>query len=218
VNSWISRISLAYDAGSRLLTEAVLPVRMGTDMPSLAIVPAAGRSERFGGQKLLADVNSEPLLNHTLWSLLEAGLDRVVVVTAPGVSLPTVDLLEDPRVTCVINPDPARGMFSSIQVGLAVSTGEAILVLPADMPFVAPHTVALMISACAAQDAAAVPLYRGRRGHPIAIPGRFRDALAAADAGTLKDALLALGVRLLEVPVDDEGVVRDVDVPADLKS
>jgi len=57
-----------------------------------------------------------------------------------------------------------------------------------------------------------------RRGHPIAIPGRFRDALAAADAGTLKDALLALGVRLLEVPVDDEGVVRDVDVPADLKS
>lgn len=186
---------------------------------SLAIVPGAGRSERFGGMKLVAEVDGGPLLNRTLHSLLEGGIDRVVVVLAPGASFPTVSLLRDHRVTIAANPDPSRGMFSSIQVGLAAAAGDPIAVLPADMPFVRPGTVAALLDACARLDAAVVPMHDGRRGHPLILPARLRDALRLADPlASLKDALGRLGMRQQPITVEDPGVLRDVDRREDLEA
>ena len=93
---------------------------------TVAIVPAAGKAERFGGGKLIADVDGEPLLNRTLGSLLDGGADVVVVVLAPGATFATVERLSDQRVRRVVNPNPDRGMFSSIQIGLAVEDGDPI--------------------------------------------------------------------------------------------
>ena len=185
--------------------------------PAIAIVPAAGRSERFGGVKLLADIGGEPLLNRTLRCLLDGGADRVLVVVSADSALAAVPLLADPRVTVVTNPDPSRGMFSSIQTGLASGPGEPFIVLPADMPFVRRETAAAVLSETARRDTAVVPVYRGRRGHPLGVPGRLRDGLLVADPrGNLKDALAAMGVVPLELHVDDAGVLSDVDVRADL--
>jgi len=62
-----------------------------------------------------------------------------------------------------------------------------------------------------------VPVHRGRRGHPVAIPGRLCDALLAlAPTTTLKDALASSGEAIVQLEVTDAGVLRDVDVPADL--
>ena len=184
---------------------------------SVAIVPAAGRSERFGGAKLLADVGGEPLLDHTLRCLLDGGVTHVVLVLAPEAQLAPVRLLTDPRVRVVTNPDPGRGMFSSIQTGLASESGEPFVVLPADMPFVRPETVAAVLSETARRDTTIVPVFRGQRGHPIGVPGRLRDGLLAADPrGSLKEALAALGEAPVEIEVDDSGVVRDVDTREDL--
>ena len=185
---------------------------------SVAILPAAGRSERFGAMKLLADLDGEPLLNRTLRSVLEASVERVVVVVAPGALFPGVALLGDHRVRLVTNPDPTRGMFSSIQAGLAAAAGDPVVVLPADMPFVQPGTVAALVDAGARAGRAVVPVHDGRRGHPLVLPGRLRDGLLSAPAGTLKDALAALEGASLEVQVGDPGVLRDVDRREDLAS
>ena len=159
-----------------------------------AVVPAAGFSTRFGTMKLLADVGGAPLLERTLASLLDGGVARVVVVAQPGSTFEAVPSMADPRVTAVVNPDPARGMFSSIQAGLAVAGGDVVLVLPADMPFVAPETVAAVIARATATESVVVPVRETRRGHPIAIPRRLCDALLALDpTTTLKDALAASG-------------------------
>jgi molybdenum cofactor cytidylyltransferase len=190
---------------------------MSDILHSLAVVPGAGRSERFGGMKLVADVDGEPLLDRTLRSLLDGGIDRVVVVLAPGASFPTVPLLCDHRVTIAVNPDPSRGMFSSIQAGLEAAAGDPIAVLPADMPFVRPRTVAALLDACARLDAAVVPMHEGHRGHPLILPARLRDALRSADPlASLKDALGRLGVSQREITVEDPGVLRDVDRREDL--
>jgi molybdenum cofactor cytidylyltransferase len=185
---------------------------------SIAVVPAAGKSERFGSMKLLVDVSGEPLLDRTLASLLDAGISRVVIVLAPDAVLAPVTRLHDARVTSVINPDPSRGMFSSIQTGLAAAQGSPILLLPADMPFVSSGTVRAVADACEAQDDVVVPIYQGRRGHPLGLPGRLRDELLAQPVtGNLRDALRTLGVTPIELPVDDAGVLRDVDVKGDLR-
>jgi molybdenum cofactor cytidylyltransferase len=183
----------------------------------VAVVPAAGESTRFGSMKLLADVGGVPLIARTLRSLLDAGIARVVLVARQGEEFAAVRLRDDTRVTVVRNPDPGRGMFSSIQAGLAAAHADIVLVLPADMPFVAPDTVAAVLARAADTGSVVVPVHQARRGHPIAIPGPLCDALLAHEpTSTLKDALAASGASMVLLDVPDPGVLRDVDVPGDL--
>jgi len=143
--------------------------------------------------------------------------ERIVVVIEPSAPLALVRRLEDPRVQTVINADPSRGMFSSIQTGLGIAAGDPILVLPADMPFVKPATVAAVSDACRRDHAIVAPTFGGKRGHPIAFPRDMHNVVLNAPIGsTLKDALTRSGVARVELPVDDAGILRDVDVPGDL--
>ena len=182
-----------------------------------AVIPGAGRSQRFGSFKLIAPIDREPLVARTIASVCDAGVRRIVLVLAPDSPAAELPLLRDPRITIVLNREPERGMFSSIQTGLAAAAGSDILLLPADMPFVRTETIAAVADAALARRCAVVPAYEGRRGHPLAIPAELVPGICAYDpAGTLKNALRSLGAELVSIPVDDRGVVRDVDVPADL--
>ena len=187
-------------------------------MPTVAIVPAAGKAERFGGGKLLADVDGEPLLNRTLRSLLDGGVERAVVVLAPGATFATVDFLNDPRVRRVINPNPERGMFSSIQIGLAAEDGDLFLVLPGDMPFVKAATVRLVVAETQRTGTIVSPRIEGRNGHPVAFPARFKVEILQADvASTLADVLDARKNARTAIDVNDAGVLRDIDARKDLE-
>jgi len=188
-------------------------------MNALAIVPAAGKAERFGGGKLIADIDGEPLLNRTLRSLLDGGVERLVVILAPGTTLATVQLLNDPRVRRVVNPNPERGMFSSILIGLAAEDGDPILVLPGDMPFVKTETVTAVLHEATSTGRIVSPRFGGRHGHPVAFPGSLRAEILKADvASTLAAVLAAHHARRASIDVSDPGVHRDVDAPADLAS
>ena len=187
-------------------------------MASVAIVPAAGRGERFGGMKLAAMLRGEPLLGHTLRCLLDGGVDEIVLVTG-GTELTGVSLASDPRVRRVSNPDPARGMFSSIQAGVAEASGDPILILPGDMPFVSAETVALVLDAARRTGRIVSPRFAGRHGHPVAVPDRLRaQILAAEPRTTLASILDQHDADRDSVDVTDSGVLRDVDVVADLSS
>jgi molybdenum cofactor cytidylyltransferase len=181
----------------------------------VAIVPAAGRSARFGRMKLLADLDGQPLVVRTIHSLSEAGIQRVIIVVAPQ-PFGTLELFKDSRVSFVTNPDPSRGMFSSIQEGLLAAAGTA-LVLPADMPFVTASTVAAVRDMCLETERVVVPLFQGRGGHPVALPSAVVLALRrAAPSSNLKEELGRLSISPVRLPVNDSGVLRDVDVPEDL--
>ena len=185
-------------------------------MRPIAIVPAAGRGERFGGAKLAADVGGEPMLARVVETLLEGGAMEVVVVAGPHSFVPPA-ATADSRVRVVVNPDPDRGMFSSIQVGVAAASGDPLLILPGDMPFVRPATVARVIEAYDRHRMIVSPRVGGRRGHPIALPASRRlELLGAPPDATLADLLRGREAERLAVDVDDPGIVRDVDVPADL--
>jgi len=186
-------------------------------MAGAAIVPAAGKGERFGGAKLLARIEDDVLLDRTLRSLLDAGITELIVVTAPGADFGLVTRLADPRVRVMENPDPSRGMFSSILQGLEAASVDPILVLPADMPFVRSSTVSSVIAACERTRKIILPTHAGKHGHPVGLPASIRAALLTADPGsTLKAELAKTGVEQIEITVDDPGVLRDVDVVSDL--
>jgi CTP:molybdopterin cytidylyltransferase MocA len=183
----------------------------------VAIVPAAGRSSRFGGAKLLADVDGVRLIDRTIGCLLDAGLERIVVVVGRPDALDEARLVHDGRVSLVVNVDPSRGMFSSIQTGIAAAADDAYLVLPADMPFVRASTVTSVLDRTREVRSVVVPTFHGRRGHPIVISADLRTHVLAADpSSTLKGVLRTSAIRQIEIDVDDPGVTRDVDVPSDL--
>ena len=167
-----------------------------------AVVPASGRSSRFGSDKRKALIDGTPMLERTVAALKAAGADPVFVV-------------DD-------NPDPDRGMFSTIQIGLAralAARATIILVQPADMPFVRPETIATIAAECRCTGRAVCPRYGHQRGHPLAFPRALAQQLLTVDASTpLNEAFAAIGLVRLEIDVDDPGVLRDVDRPSDLDS
>src|SRR5256885_16519851 len=119
-------------------------------MRAVAFVPGAGPGERLGGKKLPPPTAGEPLLDHTIDALLDGGVAEVIVVVGKDARAELerdVNAMLDPRVRAVENPDPSRGMFSSIQEGVAQAQGAAFLVRPGDMPFVSAETGGSVIEA-----------------------------------------------------------------------
>ena len=188
---------------------------------AVAVVTAAGSAERFGGKKLLAPIDGEPLLDHTIRSLLEGGVTEVIVVVGTDARRELerdVNAMNDPRVRPVENPDPSRGMFSSIQVGVATANGDALVVLPGDMPYVRPETVSAVIAKYRERRAIVSPRYKGKRGHPVVMPLSLRDEIAAtAPTANLHEVIKHHQDERVDLEVEDAGVVRDVDTPADLE-
>lgn len=116
-------------------------------------------------------------------------------------------------------------MLSSILEGLAalgganhLSTRAApLLVTPGDLPGLRPATVVeLLQRRQAAAAGLAVPVYRGRRGHPLAIaPDLIADIADLDPARGLRHLLDLHPDRILQVEVDDPGCVADLDSPQD---
>lgn len=187
---------------------------------AVAVVTAAGSAERFGGKKLLAPIGGEPLLDHTIRSLLEGGVTEVIVVVGTEARAELerdVNAMNDPRVRPVENPDPSRGMFSSIQVGVATANGDALVVLPGDMPYVRAETVRAVIAKFRERPAIVSPRYKGKRGHPVVMPLSLRDEIAATAAtANLHDVIHHHQDERVDLDVEDPGVGRDVDTRADL--
>jgi molybdenum cofactor cytidylyltransferase len=119
----------------------------------------------------------------------------------------------------VVNPDPARGQFSSLQVGLreVLNRGrDAAMVTLVDRPPVRAETLA-MLEAAYEQAAlhrkwAAIPEYQGKHGHPILAGREMLEAfLRAPETSSARDVEHAHQTEIEYVPVDDPLVAVNVD-------
>ncbi|MDQ2952966.1 MAG: nucleotidyltransferase family protein [Chloroflexota bacterium] len=195
---------------------------MPDPLRSVAIVTAAGSAERFGGKKLLADVGGEPMLDRTIRCLLEGDVSEVIVVVGTDGRKALerdVNAMNDARVRPVENRQPERGMFSSIQEGVRTASGDVLLVLPGDMPFVRSDTVRTVIQQWTKTRGIVSPRYNGKRGHPVALPLGLRDEILATPAtSNLHEVIKRHLDQRTDLDVDDPGIVKDVDTPADLEA
>lgn len=189
-------------------------------MPVVGVVPAAGRGARFADAdptappKMLALVDGVPMVRRTVESLLAAGVARCIVVAAEsgrdGIAL----ALEGLAVQVVLNPDPSRGMFSSVQCGvMATAPADLCVLLPGDMPFVQAPTIAAVITAAQGGASTATPSLHGHRGHPVVCGTGLRERILAANAEARLDHLMTQEA-VLAVEVADTGVRRDLDTPS----
>jgi molybdenum cofactor cytidylyltransferase len=197
--------------------------------PVVGLLLAAGRGRRFDAagdrDKLLQRLAGRAVARHAL-DALAAGCDAVIAVCRPDAPPALGALLRDGGAHVVVCADADAGMGHSLgaaaREAIARFDPAAVLVLPADMPWLRTETVAAIVAAARAGTAGAaatrivVPrLPDGRRGHPVAFGRDFLGALAAlgGDRGA-RDLLDAHPTT--PVVVDDAGILRDVDTPSDL--
>jgi molybdenum cofactor cytidylyltransferase len=182
---------------------------------AIAILPAAGASRRMGRPKLLLPFRGGTVVGSLVQALREGGVSEIVLVTAPDDEALRAWAAEA-AVRTAVNPDPDRGMLSSIREGLAWAPRyQQIVVCPADLPALRASTVAAVLAE-AGQHLLTVASYQGRRGHPLVIAPSL-----ISEIGTLD---LSVGLRELldrhpvhEVEVDDPGAIHDVDTPEEYR-
>jgi CTP:molybdopterin cytidylyltransferase MocA len=185
-----------------------------------AVVLAAGAGSRFGGGKLLATLEGRPVLQHVLDRLRGAGLDDVVVVL--GADADEVERSIDlGAARPVRNPDPSRGLSSSLQVGVGALAEDvdAVMIVLGDQPRLPARAVRALLDAGVTDERPiVVPLYGGDTGRNPVLLGRAALPLVAETMGDrgLGPLIDAHPELVREVPIRVEGGNPDVDTRADL--
>jgi molybdenum cofactor cytidylyltransferase len=182
-----------------------------------AVVLAAGRGTRLGAPKAEARADGPTFVEAVLRTLREAGIADVRVVLSPALAGSLVPE-PVPADLAVVNPDPARGMLSSVRCGLeALPPGlDAVLLWPVDHPRVRAATIRALVSAHAASAApVVVPVHEGARGHPVLFDARVLPELLAAPPEIGARAVVHAHADRLELAVDDPAVAEDIDTPDD---
>ncbi|MBK1698042.1 NTP transferase domain-containing protein [Rhodovibrio salinarum] len=142
-----------------------------------ALVLAAGQSSRMGGRnKLLAEVDGQPLLLHAVDAAEGAHAAPVMVVTGHA-QAEVARLLQGRAVQTVYNPAYQTGMASSLRAGLSALPRDidGVVVLLGDMPGVDAATIDRLIEAFDPDGGAAIVAasVHGRRGNPVLLARRF---------------------------------------------
>ena len=183
---------------------------MGRDKALLPWPPAAIGSVSTDGSTLLsASIAAIKLFTEAI----------VVVAGKNAESLASVVAASD--ASMVVNPEPERGQFSSMQVGLreVLARGcDAAMITLVDSP---PLSKASMVKLLAAFEQAlakgawgVAPEHNGRRGHPLLVNRALIDAfLAAPVTSNAREVKRAHAGMIEAVPVPDSSVSMDVNTP-----
>jgi molybdenum cofactor cytidylyltransferase len=185
-----------------------------------AIVLAAGQATRFGQCKQLVLLGGKPLLEHVLESVRQSRVDDVVVVL--GDHLAEIQgQIAFGRERVVVNPDHADGMSTSIQAGLqALPSGtDAVMIVLADQPFVASRTLDLLIDEYRrVRPSVVIPTFNGFRGNPVIVDkSLFAEMMGIRGDVGCRAIFGDHAETILKVPVNDRGVVTDIDTVEDLQ-
>ncbi|MFZ6845523.1 nucleotidyltransferase family protein [Undibacterium sp. RuTC16W] len=199
------------------------------------ILLAAGQGRRFdqSGQrnKLLQPVSDQQTVAvSSARHLLAALPDSLAVIPASSAcSLSPISAIPRESATTVLAkslrdtgcdiatcPHAEQGMAASLVYGLQQSLDyQGWVIALADMPYVQPSTIRQLLSALESGADIAVLRYQGKRGNPVAFSRTHLAELLllSGDQGA-RDLLRRYPV--VEIDVDDPGILQDIDRPEDL--
>ncbi len=194
---------------------------MRTNARVSAVLIAAGGSAHMGRSKLTLPLGDSTVIEQTLDNVLGADVAEVVLVVGSAVD-PILKLIGDRAVRVVVNPDSRQGLSRSRAPGVAAASrqSDAVMVLLADQPFIDYATLDRLIQAFRAQNKGiVVPVFRGKRGHPVIFSTWYQEILIGqvGDVGG-RHLLVSYSEDVLEVEADSEAIFLDIDTEADYRA
>ena len=187
-----------------------------------AVILAAGYSSRMGDFKPLLPVGKMTAVERLIKEAEKVACGKVIVVT--GFERDSLlEVIESAGGMEVYNRDFDEGMFTSIKTGVRSVCEKypevsGVFLMPVDCPLVSTGVLRKMAdqarSAETSDDAFLVPVFEGKKGHPLYIPRRYFDEICSYDgSGGLKAVTDKYWDKMIRIPVDEEGCVMDMDTP-----
>ncbi len=179
-----------------------------------ALILAAGASRRFGSDKRLARLaDGTTMLNHSIATVQASGLPFAVVLRAGE------EHLAGAAKYCIAS-HAEQGMGSSIADAVAqLDDGSpGCLILPFDLPQLQADSV-LRVAEALTTGTIVQPRCDGRSGHPVAFAAEFFPELRRlrGDSGA-REVLRRHRDCVRRLTLNDSGIYRDVDTPAQLQA
>ena len=194
-----------------------------------ALLLAAGRGHRFGGEKLLASYQGRPLLQPVLEAIAsarsEGWLNGAVAVCS---SRQVATLVEQSGILVELNHDPNAGLSHSLRLGLTALARDnlnpqptAALIILGDQPELRVETIRALVLAGRRQPYPIVrPRYLERPeapGHPVLLDRTHWELADQLRGDTGLGPLLRPRSHLVTT-IDLPGRNRDIDTAADLEA
>jgi len=181
-----------------------------------AVLLAAGRSRRFGGDKRRHVLPGGRTMLETTVSLFQQVFPELRIVVSPrdqdllsalGIKLRSTDEL-------IIATDADLGMGHSLAAGCTHLRWNHTFVGLADMPYLKPATLQQLVARARqlSPDDVLVPVFGGQRGHPVAFGATHLPTLCKLTGDQGARAILGEQQPVL-IEVEDEGILLDVDQP-----
>ena len=201
-----------------------MPIRIA------AVVLAAGMSRRMGRPKALLPLAGLPLIVRVVEPIISVGsIGPIVVVTGHHADQVT-RAMDGCEVQFSHNSEyEAGGMLSSVKTGVRSIQNEcdAFFLVLGDQPLVQSSTYRALLDrdmglwpmldrshGPEAHVTMRQPTFDGCHGHPILLSSNSIDAILSLPSdATLKT--YTHRIPALEIPVDDPGVLADIDTPDD---
>ena len=189
-----------------------------------AIVLAAGLSQRMGAaNKLLLPVSGKSLLHRTLDALVEADVDRIVVVLGHQ-SNKVREHIQPYRVQVVVNEHYAQGQKSSVTCGLRALGGKTggnlgdkqsgVLICLGDQPMIEAKHIRHLVDAFSLSQSQSIvmPVHEGQRGNPVLISEHVRQRVLKNHANLGCRGYIDKHPELVNrLRVSDKAFITDID-------
>jgi molybdenum cofactor cytidylyltransferase len=186
------------------------------------VILAAGASTRMGRPKLLLPWNNTSILGHLIdrWRQLGARHIGVVYASGRGEVETELDRLQFPVPNRILNPQPERGMFGSLQCAARWPQWETGLthwaIVLGDQPHVRLATLRQLLDWAAAHpESICQPARQGRPKHPVLLPKILFEQLPATPAQNFRQFLQSAPGHIQLCESADAGLDLDLDEPAD---
>jgi molybdenum cofactor cytidylyltransferase len=185
-----------------------------------AVILSGGASSRMGSPKALLAYQGRPFLEHLLEVTVhpKIGIRRVVLGAHAEPIAKNISLAAD---EIVINADWESGQLSSIQCAIRSLTDETdgLLLCLIDHPLISSALINELIERFYADPGKIVlPIFEGRRGHPVIFPASLYQELlrAPADQGA-RAVVWAHAEDVAALPTNEEGCVLNLNDPETLR-
>jgi len=183
-----------------------------------AIILAAGESKRMKVPKMLLPFHGKTMIEKVVENVAGSEVFRTLVVVG-SFRDEVSGAISQTGVSSCYNDNYRNGMLSSVKCGFKnlPALYDAVLVFPGDQPFIEPVVINSLIKAYRKTGKGIIiPVYRGKRGHPLLIDFKYRKSVETLPED---EGLRSLAKRypedVFEVKTQSSGILKDFDTKED---
>jgi len=182
----------------------------------VGIILSAGESSRMGTPKQLLPWGEKNILQQVLDNTSTSRLEKILLILGYRAEHIIDRINLSSRTHIVINNEYKKGMSSSVKCGIknAPNDTEAFMLVLGDQPFINAAIIDKLIDCYhSGKHGIVIPVYDGKRGHPVIFDILYKDELLSISDQGAKEVINRHLDDILEVPVDSSNILVDIDTP-----